>query len=174
MRTLVFFAGVMCAATSAQASETITYSYDALGRLIKVSRAGTVNNGANACYNYDPANNRTNVNSAPNANCTSGGGGGGGGGGNQPPVAVPDSGSQATCSTGTWNVIANDTDPEGDYPLTLTTVSGIGFSRANSTDIQFTSGAGTGNKFASYTVTDSRGASSDGTLTINVFQAGCQ
>lgn len=47
--------------TSAQAGETITYNYDALGRLVQVSRAGTVNNGATAAYTYDPANNRTNV-----------------------------------------------------------------------------------------------------------------
>lgn len=45
----------------ASASETITYTYDALGRLVQVSRSGTVNNGASAAYTYDPANNRTNV-----------------------------------------------------------------------------------------------------------------
>jgi hypothetical protein len=61
MRAFVVFAGVMCAATSAQASETINYTYDALGRLVAVARTGTVNNGASASYTYDPANNRTNV-----------------------------------------------------------------------------------------------------------------
>ena len=48
-------------ALPAAASETITYSYDALGRLIQVARSGSVNNGASASYSYDPANNRTNV-----------------------------------------------------------------------------------------------------------------
>jgi hypothetical protein len=41
--------------------ETITYEYDALGRLKNVSRAGTVNNGEQAQYTYDANGNRTNV-----------------------------------------------------------------------------------------------------------------
>lgn len=53
----------------AYAAETITYTYDALGRLVQVTRSGTVNNGASATYGYDPANNRTNV------TVTAGGGG---------------------------------------------------------------------------------------------------
>lgn len=61
MRALIVFAGLMIFAAPAAASETITYSYDALGRLVQVTRAGTVNNGASATYTYDPANNRTNV-----------------------------------------------------------------------------------------------------------------
>ncbi len=47
--------------TAASASETITYSYDALGRVTQVSRSGTVNNGVTANYSYDRADNRTNV-----------------------------------------------------------------------------------------------------------------
>jgi hypothetical protein len=46
---------------SALASETIGYSYDASGRLIKVARSGTVNNGVSACYAHDKADNRSNV-----------------------------------------------------------------------------------------------------------------
>lgn len=45
----------------AMAAETITYSYDAKGRLIKVERSGTVNNGVKAEYSHDKADNRTNV-----------------------------------------------------------------------------------------------------------------
>ncbi|HEX6377212.1 MAG TPA: hypothetical protein VFZ91_15980 [Allosphingosinicella sp.] len=43
------------------AAETITYTYDAKGRLVKVERSGTVNNGVKAEYSHDKANNRTNV-----------------------------------------------------------------------------------------------------------------
>jgi len=55
-------AGVAVAAASAYASETITYSYDARGRLVKVERKGSVNNNVTANYSYDKADNRTNVN----------------------------------------------------------------------------------------------------------------
>jgi len=46
----------------AYASETVTYTYDARGRLIKVERSGSVNNGVKAEYKYDKGDNRTNVN----------------------------------------------------------------------------------------------------------------
>jgi YD repeat-containing protein len=61
MRAFLVFASLVLVAAPAAASETITYQYDALGRLVSVTRAGTVNNGASATYTYDPANNRTNV-----------------------------------------------------------------------------------------------------------------
>ena len=46
-------------ASNANASETQKYRYDAKGRLIKVERTGTVNNGVSTEYNHDKANNRT-------------------------------------------------------------------------------------------------------------------
>lgn len=52
----------LAVAAAAWASETITYKYDARGRLVKVERSGTVNNGVKATYTYDKADNRTNVN----------------------------------------------------------------------------------------------------------------
>ena len=61
MRALLVFGTLLATSASARASEAITYQYDALGRLVQVTRTGTVNNGASASYNYDPANNRTNV-----------------------------------------------------------------------------------------------------------------
>jgi YD repeat-containing protein len=63
------FAGALIAitATSVWANETINYSYDARGRLVKVQRSGTINNNVKAEYKYDKADNRTNVNvTSPN------------------------------------------------------------------------------------------------------------
>jgi hypothetical protein len=45
---------------TAQASETITYTYDVYGRLVAVQNSGTVNNGQNVSVAYDAAGNRTN------------------------------------------------------------------------------------------------------------------
>lgn len=62
-RAKILFAGLFtlsCAGT-AQSTETITYVYDAKGRLIKVIRTGTVNNGATTTYTHDKADNRTRV-----------------------------------------------------------------------------------------------------------------
>ncbi len=48
-------------AGAAGASETIVYRYDELGRLKRVDRSGSVNNGVGAEYAYDPADNRAYV-----------------------------------------------------------------------------------------------------------------
>jgi len=63
----IFRAGMAClcvagVAIAAWASETITYTYDSRGRLVKVERTGSVNNNVSANYSYDKADNRTNVN----------------------------------------------------------------------------------------------------------------
>lgn len=42
------------------ASETVTYTYDALGRLVATSHSGGVNNGLQTGVSYDPAGNRSN------------------------------------------------------------------------------------------------------------------
>ncbi len=62
-----FVAAALAVAAAAVASETITYTYDSRGRLIKVERTGSVNNNVQAEYVYDKADNRTNVNvTSPN------------------------------------------------------------------------------------------------------------
>ena len=67
-RKILLVSAIAVAAAGALASETITYSYDARGRLVKVERSGTVNNNVTANYSYDKADNRTNVNVAsPNS-----------------------------------------------------------------------------------------------------------
>jgi uncharacterized protein involved in exopolysaccharide biosynthesis len=55
---LIAAAAALCA-TAALASETITYDYDARGRLTKTVRTGSVNNNVAAQYGYDKADNRT-------------------------------------------------------------------------------------------------------------------
>ena len=54
---------------SAIATETITYTYDAKGRLVKVVRTGTVNNNVTTEYEHDKADNRKKVKTtnSPNA-----------------------------------------------------------------------------------------------------------
>lgn len=50
-------------ATASQplANEVTNYTYDELGRLVKVEQAGSVNNNVISNYAYDKAGNRTNV-----------------------------------------------------------------------------------------------------------------
>jgi len=52
---------MLVSASPSFAAETITYTYDAKGRLVKVERTGTVNNGVKTEYTHDKADNRQNV-----------------------------------------------------------------------------------------------------------------
>ncbi len=53
--------------STASAAETVTYTYDARGRLIKVVHTGTVHNNNQVCYKLDKAGNRINVKSTVNS-----------------------------------------------------------------------------------------------------------
>ena len=57
----------LVAFAAAHASETVNYSYDARGRLVRVTHGGSVNNNVATSYSYDKADNRTlkNVTGAP-------------------------------------------------------------------------------------------------------------
>ncbi len=57
----VMICGIGLMATRSMATETITYSYDAQGRLIKAVTTGTVNNGVQVVYQHDKADNRVRV-----------------------------------------------------------------------------------------------------------------
>jgi hypothetical protein len=179
-------------ASAADAGETLAYTYDALGRLTRVDHNGTVNNGVNAHYGYDSADNRTNVTvnmspappppppppgppppplppppppSPPPPPPPPP---------NTPPTPVNDSGTQEPCSTKDYEVTANDTDPQGDYPLVVLSVtnpnnfwvSGPGTIAVDS------SGLGGGGS-ATYTVRDSRGLTATATLTVSVWAGMC-
>jgi hypothetical protein len=64
----VFAMAALTVAAAAMASETITYSYDSRGRLVRVVHSGSVNNNVSANYSYDKADNRATVNVvSPNA-----------------------------------------------------------------------------------------------------------
>lgn len=59
-KLLLLSAGLaLCSAPAAYASDTITYTYDARGRLVQVEHSGGPNNGVKTEYEYDQANNRT-------------------------------------------------------------------------------------------------------------------
>jgi Tfp pilus assembly protein PilV len=62
MRAFFVFVVLVVLGVAAYAAETITYTYDARGRLKQVAHSGTppVNNGVNTTYTYDKADNRTN------------------------------------------------------------------------------------------------------------------
>jgi YD repeat-containing protein len=65
---LAAIAAAIGVAALASATETINYSYDAKGRLVKVVRSGIGNTSVNSSYGYDKADNRTNVNVTGSAN----------------------------------------------------------------------------------------------------------
>jgi len=57
----------LAAVAAANASETLNYSYDARGRLVRVQHNGSVNANVATNYSYDKADNRIlkNVTGAP-------------------------------------------------------------------------------------------------------------
>lgn len=56
---LALSAALLLTSGAALAAETVTYRYDARGRLVEVARSGSVNNGVTTTYAHDRANNRT-------------------------------------------------------------------------------------------------------------------
>lgn len=56
---IVFFAIVPSASSTAEANETQSYSYDALGRLVSTQVSGGPNSGVAVSTQLDPAGNRT-------------------------------------------------------------------------------------------------------------------
>jgi VCBS repeat-containing protein len=93
------------------------------------------------------------------------------GGGNHPPDAVDDSATTAEDTPAVINVLANDTDPDGD-PLTVSTVGtpahGSAVINGNGT-VTYTPAANyNGTDQFTYTVSDGYGASDTATVTVTV------
>ncbi|WP_428334168.1 hypothetical protein [Novosphingobium sp.] len=60
MRLAIFYLIVAVSIPAvAHATETVTYTYDARGRVATVVHSGTVNNGGSTTYTSDNADNRT-------------------------------------------------------------------------------------------------------------------
>lgn len=57
-KLLVLGVGCVCAGHIVHANQTVTYSYDALGRLIKTQSQGGTGSGTTQNFQYDPAGNR--------------------------------------------------------------------------------------------------------------------
>lgn len=95
---------------------------------------------------------------------------------NNPPTAYPESFSAYACQQLTINLTSNDTDPEGNYPLTVTWVDQSnhgGFQIVSASSVIFRANDREGGQTVSYTVQDSLGASSTGLINFYVFGAYC-
>lgn len=153
------------ASTPLSAGETVSYTYDALGRLVVVQHAGTVNDGVTTDIVYDAAGNRTSyeVTGSGNNNGTPA---------NQPPTAVDDTKSVQVCNTASKNVILNDSDPEQNYPLVVVSEDSPHATIAYGASIVFTAPSAAGTYIVNYTVEDSLGASSTAKLTMTAVDYG--
>jgi hypothetical protein len=89
---------------------------------------------------------------------------------NQPPVAAADSASTASGTPVTINVLANDTDANGDPLSVISVTNGArGTVANNGVSVTYTPNAGTsGTDLFSYTVADGRGGTASGSVTVNV------
>lgn len=117
--------------TPVMAGETVLYSYDALGRLVRTQQTGTVNNGVNTDIDYDAAGNRTDYDvTGSNGSGTDGGvtgtpgsGGGSGGGGETPPTFAINDATAIEGGSLTFTVTKNGT-VTNSYSVSYATANG--------------------------------------------------
>ncbi|MEL7312626.1 MAG: Ig-like domain-containing protein [Pseudomonadota bacterium] len=160
---LLLFIGSL-SSTLSFAAESVSYEYDALGRLEKVTRDDGTNT-IEIVYEYDAAGNRTArtvgsgappppPNSPPNANSDS--------------VTAP-----FLFATVYLNVTANDSDPDGD-PLTITAITqptnGSASIHSSSTIRIYAILSGT--SFFNYTISDGNGGTDSATVAFTVPNGG--
>lgn len=167
-------------------SSTTTFTYDALGRLVVAETTGGQNNDEVSSYCFDSAGNRTvqqTSSTAQTASCVDIGNGPIGTPSptptpsNSPPVAQADYRTGQCSQRILVDVLANDSDPEGNTPLVLTAVvktSGGGVLHGfagSAVDVSFGPVIFDDTVFT-YTVQDSLGAVSSGQLTLTVSSCG--
>jgi YD repeat-containing protein len=178
MRFLQLLSGavILVTSTGSIASETVTYSYDAQGRLIKTETAGTINNGNSTGTAYDTAHNRYHYASALNGATLPAAPppptGGGGGTPNSPPIANADSaGTIKKCEVKNVVVTTNDTDADGPPPLTVTGATAVSAGlivavvNASTISIETDLATPVGALNVNYTVADGLNALATGTVT---------
>jgi YD repeat-containing protein len=132
------------------AAQTITYTYDPLGRLT----ASSYSTGTTQTYVYDAADNRSTFTMS-----------------NGGPVAVNDNASAITSTAATISVLANDSSPSS-YSLTVTSASAgsHGTTTVNSgTTVTYTPTTGyTGPDAFTYAISDGHGGTASATVSVTV------
>ncbi len=151
---------------SASADEKIRYRYDALGRLEKVTDDSGPNAGAASTFDYDRASNRLRYRISKGQPA----------GTNRPPVAKADVLAVQCTRSASVNVVANDTDPDNDTPLTVvsvTKISGTSYDNAyvsSASTITASVGPDAGEIAEyDYVVRDPGGATAVGRLTVRTY-----
>ena len=181
--------GIAGMSTTLPASETTTYSYDAFGRLVQSTVSGGPSSGWKSRSCFDHADNRTNYymgsgtppgcpsvapaptpsptsspsptpTSSPTPTPTS----------SQGPVTQNDSIALSCGTSGQINLIANDSDPDGNTPLTLQSITRTSGSSSasiiSSSTAQVLASSLQGISQFTYTVADSVGKTATGSLTV--------
>lgn len=142
--------------TGAASAETVTYTYDSLGRV----RSVTIVEGSNSfpiTYDFDAAGNRTQVVN--------------GGVGNAAPIAVNDSVSTSLNTTLTFDPRTNDSDANGDALTISSKTNGAHGAVAinGGTSLTYTPTTGyTGADSFAYTIYDGRGGYGNATVSVSV------
>jgi YD repeat-containing protein len=140
---------------SQSAAQTITYTYDSLGRVTSESSS----TGPSTTYAYDPADNRSRVtmSTGPNA-----------------PGAVNDSASTYDNTPLTVSVLSNDVSPLG-YTLTVSSAAGASHGTTlvqSGTTIKYTPSTNyIGNDAFTYSISDGHGGTATATVSVVVNSA---